>query len=249
MNQLHVGFSKTIELPKGSFLFIDDEVPKHPKAKIFDPLKHCFNPLKNIDKKKARELAGLLYTVSPQGENTLTVRNGRRALAEALVRAKRLDQIRMESDIKGVKEEVEGMVAELLFTDVMRNVLCSGKDFGFGGKNTKVLARLNRAELGEFDALVLGLLLMAHFKGQIIVPDFGFYGREAHIGLIRECRLMAGVNSLSELSPRLRQAVLLIPGKVGSGATFEDAETLARYETQFGERSMEFAGLVQERMH
>jgi hypothetical protein len=79
---------------------------------------------------------------------------------------------------------------------------------------------------------------MAHFKGQIIVPDFGFYGREAHAGLIGEGRLIAGVNSLSELSPRLRQAVLLIPDKEGSGATFEDAETLARYETHSGSNRM-----------
>jgi hypothetical protein len=41
---------------------------------------------------------------------------------------------------------------------------------------------------------VLGLFLMAYFKGQIIVEDFGFYGRDAHIGLIRENRLITGVN-------------------------------------------------------
>src|ERR1043165_6981965 len=97
MNQLHVGFKRTIKLPKGSFLFIDDEVPKHPKAKVFDPLHHSFIPLKNIDKKTARDLAHVLYTVSPQGENTLTVRNGRRALAQAFIDAKRLDQLTVQS--------------------------------------------------------------------------------------------------------------------------------------------------------
>jgi hypothetical protein len=111
----------------------------------------------------------------------------------------------------------------------MRTVLCSGSDFAFTGKNTKVFARINRAELGEFDALVLGLFLMAHFKGQIIVPDFGFYGREAHVSLIREGRLIAGVNSLSELPVKLRQSVLLIEDKVASGTTLEDAEMLAEY--------------------
>jgi len=44
-----------------------------------------------------------------------------------------------------------------------------------------------------------------------------------------EGRLIAGVNSLSELSPRLRQAVLLNPDKIAAGATYEDAETLAAY--------------------
>jgi hypothetical protein len=229
MNRLHVGFSKKIELPRGSFLLIDDEVPTHPKAKVFDPLKDCFNPLRKIDKKKARELAGVLYTMSPQGADTLTVRNGRRAFAEAVAGAKRLDKILVQSDIKGVKEEVEGMIGELLFTDTMRRILCSEDDFAFTGKNTKVFARVNRAELGEFDALALGLFLMAHYKGQVIVPDFGFYGREGHASLIREGRLIAGVNTLQELSPKLRQNALLINDKVARGATVEDAETLASY--------------------
>ena len=39
-----------------------------------------------------------------------------------------------------------------------------------------------------------------------------------------------GVNTLAELPPRLRQTVLLISDKVPSGATAEDADTLARYE-------------------
>jgi hypothetical protein len=251
MNRLHLGFSKRIQLPKGSFLYIDDEVPEHPKAKVFDPLKDAFNPLKHIDRKKARELADVLYTASPQGENTLTVRNGRRALAAALVDAKRFNEVKVHSPIKGVDEEVEGMLGELLFTDVMRGVLCSGNDFAFTGRNTKVFARLNRAELGEFDALVLGLLLMAHFKGQLIVPDFGFYGREAHVSLIREGRLIAGVNTLAELPPKLRQAVLLISDKYGSGTTFEDAETLAKYEGLRPDRLREdnpYNEFVDERM-
>jgi hypothetical protein len=64
---------------------------------------------------------------------------------------------------------------------------------------------------------------MAHFKGQIVVPDFGFYGREAHISLIRENRLIARVNSLAELPPKLQQSVLLIKDKEAAGATLANA--------------------------
>ncbi len=85
---------------------------------------------------------------------------------------------------------VYGKVRRLLRSPVLKRVLCSDEEFGFTGHNRKVFARLNRAELGDFDSLVLGLFLMAHFKGQIIVPDFGFYGREAHAGLMREGRLI-----------------------------------------------------------
>jgi hypothetical protein len=70
---------------------------------------------------------------------------------------------------------------------------------------------------------------MAHYKGQVVVSDLGFYGRDAHVSLIREERLIAGVNFLKELSPKLRQSILLMD-KEARGATFEDAETLAQYE-------------------
>jgi len=77
MNKLHVGFNKTVELPKGGYIYIADEVPKVSRSRVFDPMKHSFNPLKDITYRKAREIADILYTVSPQGENTLTVRNGK----------------------------------------------------------------------------------------------------------------------------------------------------------------------------
>jgi hypothetical protein len=226
-NQLHVGFKKKIEKPKGWWLSIDDEVAEHPKGRVFDPLKHCFNPLRGLDYKRARELAELLYTISPQGDNTLTVRNGKRALLKALLKANRLDRV------KGPKgdEEVGALIADILVSPVLRKVLCTdGQDFSFSGPNAKISARINRVELGDFDALVLGLLLMSHFEGQLVVPDLGFYGRDIHSRLIREERLIAGVNFLDELPHDLRKAVLLIGNKVPAGTTVEDAEELAKYE-------------------
>lgn len=47
------------------------------------------------------------------------------------------------------------MIDELLFTALMRPVLRADDDLLFTGKNTKAFARLNRAELGNFDTLVL----------------------------------------------------------------------------------------------
>jgi hypothetical protein len=37
---------------------------------------------------------------------------------------------------------------------------------------------------------------MSHGQGQVVVPDLGFYGRDFHSRLIREERLIAGVNYL-----------------------------------------------------
>jgi hypothetical protein len=145
------------------------------KRGVFDPAGHRFNPLKGIQYKRGRELAELLYTIAPQGENTVTVR--KRALLAALLKAKRLDQIDADEEVNGM------MMGDLLASPILKRILCNPTNFSFN-PNSFILAKVNRVELGEFDALVLGLLLMAHFKGQIVVPDFGFYGREAHIGLI-----------------------------------------------------------------
>jgi hypothetical protein len=108
-------------------------------------------------------------------------------------------------------------------------VFCETEPVFSFNPRSKIQARINRAELGEFDALVLGLFLIGHYKGQVVVPDFGFYGRDAHASLIREDRLIVGVNFLSELPPKLRNAVLLIKGKQAVGAIAEDAEALATY--------------------
>jgi len=233
MNKLYVGFSKQIDRPKGWWLNIDDEVMGHPMERVFDPLKHCFNPLKGIDYKRARELSELLYTIFPQGESTLTVRNGKRAMLRALMNADRLDQVKGD-------EEISGLIGDILASPVLRKVLCTeGNQFSFAGPNTKISARINRTELGEFDALVLGLLLMSYFKGQLVVRDLGFYGRDIHSRLIREERLICGVNFLSELPDKLRRTVLLINEKIPSGTTVEDAEELAKYARLRPDRSRE----------
>ena len=66
MNVLHVGFTKSIDLPKGGYLLIDARVRNIPRSGVLDPMKHSFNPLKGIDYKHARELAELFYTIVPR---------------------------------------------------------------------------------------------------------------------------------------------------------------------------------------
>ena len=140
MNQLYVGFTKKVERPKGWWLSIDDEVIEHPKGRVFDPMKHCFNPLKDLDYKRARELAKLFYTISPGGKHA----DGKKRETGA---AESPDESRPS-----------------LVSPVLKRVLCSdGNEFSFAGPNAKSSARINRSEIGDFDALVLGLLLMSYF--------------------------------------------------------------------------------------
>jgi hypothetical protein len=60
-------------------------------------------------------------------------------------------------------------------------MLCNRTDFSFNPCSV-ILARVNRKELGDFDALIIGLLLMSHFEGQAVVPDFGFTAESATPG-------------------------------------------------------------------
>lgn len=232
MNHITIGMGDTtdflLEHAKPPFLLIDDGpvaddfAAQFPKAQQFDLTTDSFNPLKGMNYKRARDFVSTLYSASPEGENTLTVRNGKRALMRLLMAGQaRLDRLKGHHDPEAV-----AMIDDLLLSPVLKNVLCNPTNVSF---KKSLIVRLDRAELGDFDAFVLGLIFIGHHKGQVIVPDFGFYGRDQHISLIRQGRLLAGVRFLSDLTVALRQTVMLVADKVPSQCTWEDAEALARY--------------------
>lgn len=234
-NHLLVGSADKTErlltLTKPGFLLVDDGpiadafLARFSRAKLFDPAQHSFNPLKGMDYKRARDFATTLYTAFPEGKDTLTVRNGKRALTRLLMaNHSRLDRIKSNNEADA---EAIATIDDLLLSPVLRRVLCTSGGFRFKGS---VVARIDRAELGDFDAFVLASLLFGQTKGQVIIPDFGFYGRPLHANLIWQNRLTCGVNYLVELEPKLRQATLNIKDKSGSGCTFEDAIVLAAYK-------------------
>jgi hypothetical protein len=136
------------------YIYIVDDVPEVSRARVFDPLKHSFNPLKAIRHRKAREIADILYTVSPQGENTLTVRNGKRALLKMLLEGpKALDKLPRDYSKTDVGPlEVFATVDDILVSPVLRRALGNPTNFSFN-PNSKILARIDRAELGDFDSL------------------------------------------------------------------------------------------------
>lgn len=230
MNSLIIGTSdkaaRLLASAEPPFLLIDDgpiasAFIKRFRPRIFDPAKSNFNPLAGMTYKRARDFATTVYTVSPQGESTLTVRNGKRALARALLNSpSRLDEIDTSD------EEVKATIDDLLLSPVLRRVLCSKPNFKF---DISVVAKLDRAQLGDDDAFILATLLIGQVSGQVIIPDFGFYGRQIHTSLIRQDRLVAGLNFLSEVSPTLQQALLTIKAKTVFRVTREDAEKLQPY--------------------
>ena len=223
-----------LEHTRPGFLLIDDGPTADafedlfPRAKVFDPSQHSFNPLRSIDAKGARDIATILYTAFAGGDGTLTVRNGKRALAKLMRDGTRLDRLRFSTS--DPDQEAKGIIDDLLFIPAIERTLCNPTNFSFKGS---VIARVDRAELGDDHARALALLLIGQSQGHIIVPDFGFYGCPLHLSLIRQGRLTASARFLAELEPKLRQAALTIPDKVGYGTTYDDAVVLANYVSGF----------------
>jgi hypothetical protein len=249
MNALTVGFDKTPllhYLPK-QFLLIDDgplidqlDLPHTKAITFFDVDKHTFNPLKDIDYRRAREFLGVLDAVFPEGANTLTKRYSNFQLLTALLsRPKRLD--RLIADTKETQDAYQ-KIQTLLLSPVLSRVLNNPTNMSFKGT---IIARLDRAVLGDFDCFVLANLLISQYAGTAVIPDFGFYASPFHVSLIRQDRLVAGISTFEEV-PTMKHQLLSIHTKVASHASSDDAEILALYCSGFRRGSEGFASYVEQ---
>lgn len=236
MNTLIVGRDKTpiLSTLPDTFLLIDDgelidqlELPPRRKVLEFDVAKHSFNPLRGINYFRAREIISILDAIFPEGDSTLTKKSSNFILLNALLEhPRRLDHLIYENTKDSAHTDAYQKIATLLLSPVLHNVLCRPTNVSFSGI---ILARLDRAKLGDFDCFVLANLLIQQYKGQIAVPAFDFYAAPHHTSLIRQKRLIAGVNFLDEVSPKMRNSLLLIKDKIASKTTAQDAEVLASY--------------------
>ena len=237
MNKIYIGTTPP-ELPKGGYLYIHDHIPDIPRSRVFDPKAHSFNPLQQLTYRRASDLVEIFDALFSRGDSTLTKDTGLDYIAEALEGSPAsLEALIPRPDKKSSTGHIwaYGKVQRLLRSPVLKDMLCKRTNFSFNS-NSVILARISRAELGDFDALAIGQFLMAHYKGQVVVPDFGFYGRGAHVSLIRENRLIGGVRFLGELPDRLRDSVLLIEDKTVAGALYDDAVLLAKYAGHIPDR-------------
>jgi hypothetical protein len=224
------------------YLLIDDgPIIDCIKRKPFNTTRHSFDILKGMDYRRARDFISVLDAVFPEGANTLTRKNSNFLILQALLDKPAKLQSLIEPDEKDPASlDAYQKIQTLLLSPVLKGVLTKPTNVRFGDV---VLARLDRAALGDFDSFVLGHFLISLYPGQVVIPDFGFYGREYLTYLIRQDRLICGVRTLSELSPALRQTLLLIPDKGGQQCTYEDAITLADYEG-WEPTTMEYKAIV-----
>jgi hypothetical protein len=232
MNSLRIGLGDKIHWLRSKatppFFYLGENIEpflSH-RVKVFDPERDHFNPLTNIAPERALELAEILYAADPGGDTTLTVRNGKQALAEMLVNITRLDKLTGD-DKDPAEAEALRTVRGVLFFPRLKKILCTGPQFDFSGS---VVAKIDRAKLGPKQALTLALLLMAQAKGQLLVPEGGLYLRPLHLSLMSENRLAVGLRTFSQITdPQLRQELELVADKSGAFCTYEDAVVLAKY--------------------
>lgn len=233
MNALLIGRDKAniLQFLPDRFLIIDDgslidqiELPTRRAVTIFDPAHHSFNPLKDMNYRKGRDFLDVLNAAFPEGANTLTKRYSNFHILSALL-AQPKSLATLVRDTKDTQDAYQ-KIQMLLLSPVLNRVLNNPTNMSFTGT---LLVRLNRALLGDFDCFVLANLLVSQYKGTVVIPDFGFYQCPFHVSLLRQDRLIAGINSFEEV-PAFKHHFLLFDRKVGEHCTPEDAELLARYE-------------------
>lgn len=230
MNLLLLGH-KTLPELRDNFLLIHGgeislTVPDRKKVTVLDFQKDSLDPLKDMTYLRAREFISVLDAVFPAGANTLTRENANYLILEAL-----LDRPTKLSKLLRPSKDPHEMAAyrkiqTILLSPVLSRFLNRPTNFSLDGV---VIAKIDRGELGDFDALMLSNILMSFYPHQIVCMDFGFHGREHHSRLIRENRLIAGVNFLAELPLTLQNEVLLMP-RVVHRATYEDAVRVLNQE-------------------
>lgn len=201
--------------------------PESYRVTYFDPREHTFDILRGKTKLRCRNLSEIFYSrpSSQGGADTLTVRNGKRTLTRLLWEAKQLDKLSKTNAPANI--EANDLIDDVLFSDFLPHVLLNKDNFKSSGT---ILARLDPAELGEDDAFLIGNLLIERFKGQIVIPDYALYQCPFHLPLIRQGRLTAGLHFLDELSPKIRQNLLLSGPRYAKRCSSADAEVIAAYD-------------------
>ena len=120
-------------------------------------------------------------------------------------------------------------IGTLLMSPTIRNIL--GQQYSTFSLTTKsiVIANLDRAEIGDLTARLLGGLLIARSAGHVYVNDFPFFASDHFISLFPKERFSVSLSYLDEVSPKLQQSLLAIEDKIVLKTSPRDGERLMFY--------------------
>jgi hypothetical protein len=119
---------------------------------------------------------------------------------------------------------LQNKIGTLLMSPMIRNIV-GQKETTFESPSV-IIANLDRAKLGDTTARLLGGLLIARSKGNVLITDYGFFANPLPLP---QDRFTVSLNFLDELSPVLKQAVLGIEDKYVFKTNKRDAEELSFY--------------------
>ncbi len=218
---------------------------QHKQGRIFDPLKHSFNPLANMNYARACDFVEIMRYLFPAGHTTLTREEADHLMLEALLdEPTTLVGLIAGSTDPGARK-AQRLIERLTLSPVLRSVLTGKRQFDFSGT---VVVPLDRTKLGNFDCLALALFLIGQYQGQIVIDDFVFYGRPIHVSLIQQHRLTCHVRRLGALAEGMAEDLLQIEHKSAGGTTHADAVTLADYMCPFQPGQNDYIKFIEEAM-
>jgi len=124
---------------------------------------------------------------------------------------------------------LQSKVGKLLMSPTLRNIF--GQQFStFSLSAPKiVIAKLDRAKLGDLTTYLLGSLLIARSVNHTYVHQLGFFSSDHLAAHITRGNFTVTVDFLDQLTPKLRQTVLQFDQKYVFKTNRDDAQELAFY--------------------
>jgi hypothetical protein len=120
-------------------------------------------------------------------------------------------------------------IGTLLMSPTIRNIVGQPRStFSLSGRNI-VIANLDRSEVGDLTARLLGGLLIARSVGHVYINDFPFFASDHFATLLPQERFSISLSFLDEVAPKLQQSLLSIEDKVALKTSPKDAERLMFY--------------------
>ena len=120
-------------------------------------------------------------------------------------------------------------VGTLLMSPAIRNIVGQPHSTFSLTKKYIVIANLDRNEIGDLTARLLGGLLIARSSGHVYINDFPFFASEHFASLFPQERFSVSLSFLDEVPPKLQQSLLSIEDKVALQTSPSDAERLMFY--------------------
>jgi hypothetical protein len=122
-------------------------------------------------------------------------------------------------------------IGTLLMSPTIRNIVGQKRSTFSLAQGQIIIADLDRAELGDLTARLLGGLLTARSSGQVYINDLGFFASDYLASLLSQNRFAVALSFLAETrrSPALTQALLSVEDKTILRTNRKDAEELSFY--------------------